>query len=91
MIEMVSSPLRLRANKPDKLPHQRVTLSSPLHKPIIQNAEVRQTSPSVMAIADKKLQALLNHSTRTIESCILPGKPFLTDEEIALVIGFTIH
>ena len=44
-----------------------------------------------MAIADNKYQALLNHSIRTIESRILHGKPFLTDEEIALVIAFTTH
>jgi hypothetical protein len=44
-----------------------------------------------MAIADNKYQALLNHLTQTIESRILHGKPFLTDEEIAWLIAFTTH
>jgi hypothetical protein len=91
MMKMVSSPLRQRAKKPDKLPRQRITLSSPSRKAIIQNPEVPKTSCSVMAIADNKYWALLNHSTRTIESRILHGKPFLTEEEIALVIAFTTH
>jgi hypothetical protein len=91
MMEIVLSLLRQRANTPDKLPRQRVTLSSPLRKAIIQNPEVPKTSHSVMAIAENKYRELFNYSTRMIECHILHGKPFLTDEEIALVIAFTTY
>jgi hypothetical protein len=91
MMEIVSSFLCQRANRPDKLPPQHGMLSSPLRKAIIQNPEVPKTSRSIMAIADQKKWALLNYSTRTIESYSLDRKPSLTDEEIALVIAFTMH
>jgi hypothetical protein len=44
-----------------------------------------------MTIDDNKHWALLNHSTRTIESHILHTKPFQTDGERAFVIAFTTY
>jgi hypothetical protein len=44
-----------------------------------------------MAITDNEYWALLNHATQTIESHILHGTPFLTDEASALVIAFATH
>jgi hypothetical protein len=44
-----------------------------------------------MAITDNTYRVLLKHSTQTIELHTLYGKPFLTNEKIALVISFTTH
>jgi hypothetical protein len=44
-----------------------------------------------MAITGNAYCTLLNHSTQTIVPCFFQGKPFLTGEEIAMVIAFTIH
>jgi hypothetical protein len=57
---------------------------------LVDHQECRspQTTLIVKASTDNMYQPLLSHSTQTIESHFLDGKPFLTNEELAFLIAF---
>jgi hypothetical protein len=86
-MEVTSTSIRQRDNRP-LLPNNEDdswTLPPNIIDSTITDPDLAQTSRSILSIPDSEYGAVLKFTIRILQSKILKGKPFLTDEEIYIV------
>jgi hypothetical protein len=87
LMEATSTSIRPRDNRPPIANNEDDSWTPPpnITGSTIKDPELVNTSRSILTISDSDYRAILKYTTRILQSKILKGKPFLTDEEIYMV------
>lgn len=87
-MEATSTSIRPRDNRPPIANNEDDSWTPPpnITGSTIKDPELVNTSRSILTISDSDYRAILKYTTRILQSKILKGKPFLTDEEIYMEV-----
>jgi hypothetical protein len=93
LMEVTSTSIRPPDNRPPLPNNEDDSWALPpnITDSTIKDPDLANTSRSILTIPGSEYRAVLKFTTRILQSKILKGKPFLTDEEIYMVYYPSIY